>query len=212
MDVLAARCTGDDVGAQARESGAVLAHVRAVTRPAHNALEGALGLLDERLDLGAYTNVLARLYGFWSGWEPQVATLLQDRALSNPRRRLHLLAADLAALGVSGAAVKALPLCPLTTLHDAAEALGSLYVMEGSTLGGRVIQQNVERCLGDDGRSSCRYFNGYGANTGTMWRSFVARLDEAPVADADRIGQGAVATFERLGWWVAQVRTGHQNA
>jgi heme oxygenase len=180
----------------------LLAHLRMVTRPAHNLLEGALGLLDERLDRDAYKHVLERFYGFWRGWEPQVATLLQDGPLLDPRRRMHLLRADLAALGLSADTVDALPACPLPLLHDAAEALGSLYVMEGSTLGGRVIQRNVERRLGFDCRSGCTYFAGYGASTGMMWRLFLARLDEAPATDAERIATGATATFERLAYWL----------
>ena len=180
----------------------MLARLRTVTRPAHDRLEGALGLLDDQLDRDAYKQVLERLYGFWRGWEPQVAALLQDRPLLEPRRRLHLLEADLTVLGSSAWAVDALPACPLPLLHDAAGALGSLYVMEGSTLGGRVIQQNVERRLGFDGRSGCSYFAGYGANTGRMWRLFLARLDEAPATDAERIATGAAATFERLAYWL----------
>ena len=180
----------------------MLARLRAVTRPAHDRLEGALGLLDERLDRDAYKQVLERFHGFWRGWEPQVAALLQDQPFLDPRRRLHLLEADLAVLGSSACAVDALPACPLPLLHGAAEALGSLYVMEGSTLGGRVIQRNVERCLGFDGRFGCSYFAGYGANTGMMWRSFLARLDEAPATDAERIATGAAATFERLAYWL----------
>jgi heme oxygenase len=40
-----------------------------------------------------------------------------------------------------------------------------------------------------------------------MWRLFLARLDLAPVADAERVADGAVATFERLAWWLPQTRT-----
>ncbi len=189
---------------EARQSGAVLARLRRATRPAHDRLEGALGLLDERLDRDAYKQVLERFYGFWRGWEPQVAALLQDRPLLEPRRRLHLLKADLAVLGSSACAMDALPACSLPLLYDAAGALGSLYVMEGSTLGGRVIQRNVERRLGLDGRSGCSYFAGYGTSTGVMWRLFLARLDEAPVTDAERIATGAAVTFERLAHWLPQ--------
>ena len=107
---------------------------------AHQALEGVLGLLDERLELVAYTEVLRRLYGFWIGWEPQVAALLEDHSLFQPRRRLHLLASDLIALGLSSDVLAGLPRCPLVDIGDRVEALGSLYVMEGSTSsGGRVI-------------------------------------------------------------------------
>ena len=190
---------------QARQDGAVLAHLRAVTRPVHDRLEGALGLLNGQLELGAYKEVLTRFYGFWRPWEPCVAALLQDETLFGPRRRLHLVEADLAALRLSAGDVAALPLCPLPTLHDELEALGSLYVMEGSTLGGRVILQNVGRCLKLDDRSGCAYFTGYGARTGTMWRLFLTRLNEAPAADARRIGNGAIETFERLAWWLTRI-------
>jgi heme oxygenase (biliverdin-IX-beta and delta-forming) len=184
-------------------SGAVLTHVRAVTRPAHQKVEAALAFLTEPISLGRYQTVLERFYGFWLGWESQVTNLLQDEALMKPRRRLHMLASDLAALGVSIDALKALPQCPLITLHDGVEALGSLYVMEGSTLGGRVIRQNLMRCLGADAPSVCSYFNGYGGDTSPMWRSFLARLEEESACDAEKIGAAASRTFDRLGGWIS---------
>ncbi len=191
---------------EAPPAGALLARLRTATRPAHDKLEGTLDLLDERLGLEAYRRVLERFYGFWRGWEPQVAVLFQDAAFLGPRRRMHLLQADLATVGLSAHAVRMLPTCPLPVLRNAVEALGSLYVMEGSTLGGRVIERNVERCLGLDGRRGCTYFAGYGTGTGGMWRSFLARLDQVPVTDAEQVADGAVATFERLAWWLS--RTG----
>jgi heme oxygenase (biliverdin-IX-beta and delta-forming) len=192
-------------GGRRKGAGDALIHLRDVTGPAHRALEGGLGLLNEHLSLDEYTAVLTRFYGFWSGWQPQIADLIQNDLLLTPRRRLHLLAADLAALGVSEHELAALPKCPLTALRDAAEALGSLYVMEGSTLGGRLIRENVQRCLGSVAVSSCSYFNSYGTATNTMWRSFLVVLDAAPSADQPRIGYGAVATFERLGWWLTRI-------
>jgi heme oxygenase (biliverdin-IX-beta and delta-forming) len=167
-----------------------------------------LGLLDAHLDLDGYRQLLARLYGFWVGWEPQIAGLLQDAVMLAPRRRLHLLAADLAALGVAEHELAALPQCPLTTLRDAAEGLGSLYVMEGSTLGGRVIRDHIQRCLGSVALDACAYFRGYGAETDMMWQAFLVALDAAPAADTKRIGNGAVATFERLGWWLTRAECG----
>jgi heme oxygenase len=183
-------------------SGALIAHLRSVTRPAHDRLEGGLGLLDE-LSVDSYEAILSRFYGFWKGWQPQVAGLLNDEALTKPRRRLHLLEADLSVLGVSRETLAALPLCPLMTLQGDAEALGSLYVTEGSTLGGRVIQRNVERCLQGVGRASSRYFHGYGDETGAMWRLFLKRLDEVPASDMEGVGRGATATFDRLGTWLS---------
>ena len=183
-------------------SGALLAHLRIGTRAAHDQLEGTLGLLDDRLDLEAYRTVIERFYGFWRNWEPRMAILFQDAAFLDPRRRVHLLQADLAALGLSAQAVAMLPTCPLPLLRNGVEALGSLYVMEGSTLGGRVIERNVERCLGLNAQHGCTYFAGYGTHTGAMWRQLLARLDQAPAADAAQVTDGATATFERLAWWL----------
>jgi heme oxygenase len=175
-----------------------------VTGPAYRALEGGLGLMNEHLDLEAYKYLLGRFYGFWSGWQPQIAGLLLNDALLKPRRRLHLLAADLTGLGVSRKELAALPKSPLTVLDDAAEALGSLYVMEGSTLGGGLIRGNVQRCLGNVALSCCTYFDGYGPATNAMWRSYLEILEAAPADDQPKIGTGAVATFEQLGWWLTR--------
>ena len=181
----------------------MLAHLRLATRAAHDRLEGASGLMDGDLDLAAYRGRLQRFHGFWRGWQPLIAARLAEEALLGPRRRLHLLANDLAFLGLSRAAIEALPVCPVPALEDAAAAIGSLYVMEGSTLGGRVILGHAGRRLGltDAG---CSYFRGYGNATGAMWRAFLARLELCPMDQADRVASGATATFDRLGWWLAQ--------
>jgi heme oxygenase len=183
--------------------GAVLLHLRSATREAHQALEGLSGLLDPQLDLVGYTEVLRRLHGFWIGWQPQMASLLDD-ALVRPRRRLHLLAADLTTLGLSDDDLRALPRCPGTAIAGRAEALGSLYVLEGSTLGGRLIGRNLQRCLGTACRQADTYFNGYGAQTGPMWRQFLDELDLVSPTDTDATARGATATFARLGWWLGR--------
>ncbi len=182
----------------------MLNQLRTATRQTHQALEGVLGLLDEHLDLSAYTEVLRRLYGFWIGWEPQVAALIKDYSLVHPRRRLHLLAADLTALGFSREALDALPHCPLVDISSRAEAIGSLYVMEGSTLGGKLIGRNLERCLDPAGQAACTYFTGYGLQTGPMWKAFLIELASVPGDHAEAAARGATATFDRLGWWLTR--------
>lgn len=184
------------------EAGAMLARLRAATRLAHDRLEAETGLMSRPFDRAAYRRQLERFHGFWQGWQPAVATLLRDEEFLRPRRRLHLLAADLLSLGLAPDAIAALPACRPPELGCAAAAMGSLYVMEGSTLGGRLILRHVERHLGLSGGGS--YFTGYGDRTGAMWRSFLARLDQWPAAEAERIVCGAKATFEQLGWWFAQ--------
>lgn len=187
---------------KAPTDGIVLAHLRQVTRQAHLAIEGSFGLMEKSITVRDYRHVLSRLYSFWREWEPLVASLFQDDDFLAPRRRRHLLSADLTSLGMTECMMDALPRCTLTGLHDKTHALGSLYVMEGSSLGGRSIQRNVERCLGEDVRASGTYFRGYGTQTGAMWTSFLIRLGQAPVTSKDSIADGALATFSNLNQWM----------
>lgn len=57
--------------------------------------------------------------------------------------------------------------------YSNAFALGILYVLEGSTLGGRVIYKNINTALGLDADSGLFYFAGYGGQTGSHWRTFL---------------------------------------
>ncbi len=180
----------------------MLARLRAATGETHARVEASLRLTDEPLDRDRYARILARLHGFWRGWEPRVAALLADEAFLAPRRRRHLLAADLAALGHAPDATQP---CPPPVLGSEAEAWGSLYVMEGSTLGGRSMLPHLERQLGLRDGFGCSYFAGYGPATGRMWRAFLSRLEAQPTDHADAIVAGAIATFDRLEVWVRGV-------
>ena len=183
--------------------GDLLRQLRTATCRDHQALDGVLGLSAPDLGLASYTDVLRRFYGFWRVWEPQMAVTLDDAGLFEPRRRLHLLEADLGALGHPTAALSALPTCPPLTFGTRTEAIGSLYVLEGSTLGGREIQRNLVKCFGS--QITRHYFNGYGPNTGVMWRSFLMVLDAIPADCADQALYGATATFKRLKEWLSRV-------
>ncbi|MBD3583800.1 biliverdin-producing heme oxygenase [Flavobacterium selenitireducens] len=57
-------------------------------------------------------------------------------------------------------------------------ALGIAYVVEGSTLGGRVILKNIQAVLGHDENSGASYFAGYGNKTGSMWKSFLSQMTQ----------------------------------
>lgn len=57
------------------------------------------------------------------------------------------------------------------------EALGALYVIEGSTLGGNVMAKQLSKTEGF-AEQSFHYFGCYGAKTGIMWKSFKDILDQ----------------------------------
>ncbi len=166
----------------------ILERLREQTRDCHDRLERRLDLLDEALSAPRYAALLVRFHALWQGLEPRFASLL-DQAFWTPRRRLPWLDADLAALGLAPPAPIAAP-----ALADEAAALGALYVVEGSTLGGRIILRHLDRL----GLQPVAYFSGYGEATGTMWKGFVARLEAAPPDAAPAIVAGAGLTFDHL--------------
>lgn len=79
-------------------------------------------------------------------------------------------------------------------------AFGVLYVLEGSTLGGRVILKNINKVLGHDAENGAAFFNGHGALTGPQWKSFVEQLIgfEAQYKAEAEIIKGANYTFEAI--------------
>lgn len=182
--------------------------LRRETRQAHERLEGTLDLLDPALTLDAYRDLVARFHGFWRVWEPAVAAALAEPDLFDPCRRAHLLVRDLEALGLDAREIAALPACPqLPPLGDAVEALGSLYVMEGSTLGGRVILKALERHLGLSAARGAAYFAGCGDEPAAQWRRFRTRLDARAAQwqdpdDAARCVAAADKTFDILTSWL----------
>ena len=169
--------------------------LRSGTREEHERLDKGLDLTAPGLTAERYRRVLERFHGFWAGWEPRVAAELGDDALFTPRRRLHLLRDDLRAMG---AVPEDLSACPPPPIRGRAEAMGSLYVMEGSTLGGRAILKQLDGLGLPPG--SCTYFAGYGAGTGAMWTTFLQRLEAEP--DTPAVLRGAKATFATLADWM----------
>jgi len=177
--------------------------LRAATASAHQGLEDAL---DWRLRVATrdgYRDLLARFHGFHAAYEPALGDALADAAFWGPRRRLPALAADLAHLGMREAEIAALPRPSAVTFSDAAAAMGALYVLEGSTLGGQVIGRHIGAVhgLADAGLA---YYRAHGRQTGVMWNAFRARLDRLSgdaEAEAAALAAGT-ATFDALRIWL----------
>ncbi|WP_207482077.1 biliverdin-producing heme oxygenase [Arenibaculum pallidiluteum] len=178
--------------------------LRQETAEKHRRLEEGLGLVAPDLTLGRYRRILEGFYTFLRPWEAGIETALGDPAFTRPRRRAHLLAADLVQLGAAAGSLAALPDCPALPLIDGpARAMGSLYVMEGSTLGGRIVARHVEKalCL-SDGRGYT-YFSSHGPAVGAMWRRFLDRLAAFSSPDRDdQVVAAAQETFDSMERWL----------
>jgi heme oxygenase len=179
--------------------------LREETRAAHDAIERDLEGLRAHASIDRYRLLVERFFGFYAAWEPQVASILADEDFFAPRRKIHLLEQDLTFLGYGADALRALPRCrDLPPLAGLPETMGSLYVLEGSTLGGQVVARRLERSLGlADGRGYA-FFRSYGREVGAMWRAFGERLLALPAAAGEASVRSAQLTFARLHGWLCR--------
>lgn len=180
------------------------ARLREATAQAHAQLESLLGLLDSPMSYARFVAVLMRFHGFHRIWEPALAHALGDAQFTVPRRRLLLIEHDLRALDIDDLDIEVLPVVPeaaqLCRTLDA--ALGSLYVMEGSTLGGRVITRRLLEDADWCPEEGLLYFHPYGDLTGERWRQTLALLDSVPPERHEAVVEGALETFALLLQWL----------
>jgi heme oxygenase len=181
----------------------LLEKLRSETRPAHESIEQAMDLDHRLTSPAAYRTVLERFYGFHAAWEDRAAAAFGEPEFFDPRRKTGLLLQDLQALGLSPGAIAELPACsPMVPIADRFDVLGTMYVMEGSTLGGTIIARLVEERFGFTAATGCAYFRSYGSGVGSMWRQFRARLDAEASPDTQAVVASAVLTFRHLQTWV----------
>jgi heme oxygenase len=117
--------------------------LRQETEVDHQAVEGAVPLMQEGLHTEQYVQCLLRIYGVVAAWEDRAAQVAPQwlRPALTARQRKPLLELDLAWFGVTkhDESRPALP-----EMNDLASLFGTMYVMEGSTLGGQFIARHVE--------------------------------------------------------------------
>ncbi|ASK30262.1 heme oxygenase [Chryseobacterium sp. T16E-39] len=89
----------------------------------------------------------------------------------NQRVKLPLIEKDLKSLDLENQNVS-----HTLEVNNEHEALGMMYVIEGSTLGGNVIAKQLSKTEGFD-EVTFNFFGCYQENTGPMWKNFKEVLD-----------------------------------
>ncbi|HST59070.1 MAG TPA: biliverdin-producing heme oxygenase [Longimicrobium sp.] len=181
----------------------LLAELKSATAEHHARVEAAMPSLDQLATPGGYAAALRALHAFHAAWEPALWRTpgIAAAGLGSGREKLPLMERDLAALGIRPCG--ALP--PAPAPMDAAAALGALYVLEGASLGGRIIHRRVAGPLGVTPEHGAAYYHGYGERTGDRWKEFgraVTRFAD-DTGSGPRVVAGAVDCFAALEAWLA---------
>lgn len=175
-----------------------LDHLRSTTRDLHDGLEARLDVFARAADPARRREMVARFLAFYRPAEAALARLLSHEPdlEFEARRKTPALERDLKTLNTAPPAD-----APIRPPAGRCEALGFLYVLEGSTLGGRVIDKQLRlRGLSSEGLS---FFQGYGEATGARWKAFCAVLERAD--DKAAAARGARSAFTQMEAWMCGV-------
>lgn len=151
-----------------------------------------------------YARILQMFYGYFTPLQSRIEKFIDDRNLPdiNERRKVAAIETDLFSLGV-----KEKPdICTqLPAIHHPLQALGALYVIEGSTLGGAIIAKMLQNNTALQATDAMlNFFKGYGEDTMQMWQAFKSFLENKIETDDD-LAQVIVAaneTFVKLKAWM----------
>lgn len=173
------------------------ARLKAATTQAHAALDARIMAAEPFASPARYGCFLAAQYRFHALVDPlhcdrELAKILPDLA---SRRRLHLVAQDLADLGMPVPASAA----PVSPEPGLACGLGWLYVAEGSNLGAAFLIREAA-ALGFSETFGARHLAAAPEGRARHWRAFTSAIDDAALTaeeDAQAIA-GARAAFDAM--------------
>lgn len=172
--------------------------IKEVTKTPHQELEKKVVMQIKSIRSEAdYADLLKHFYAYFNKVEQAVAPYITPAVLPDvaERRNSAYIKADIEALGAS---VDELPLAVAPEITNAAEAMGALYVLEGSIMGGPYIVQMLQKGGLTKGFS---FFSGYGEASGQKWGAFLQVLNGIAKNEEEeaQVVNSANETFSRFG-------------
>ncbi|WP_412469129.1 biliverdin-producing heme oxygenase [Pedobacter sp. KLB.chiD] len=149
-------------------------NIKEATKVAHQNLEKQVVLKLKSIRNNAdYADLLKHFYAYFSHIEETIKPYITESILPDyaERRNSAYIKADILELGSE---ISDLPDTTVPKIENAVQALGALYVLEGSIMGGSIIVKMLEKGGVNQGIS---FFSGYGEATGKMWGNFIAVLN-----------------------------------
>ena len=184
-----------------------LTNLRQTTANSHKQLEEnyySNAIQESSVTLHNYQTYIAKLYGIILASEndvfPVLTSLISD---IGQRYKADFIVNDLTNTGIPISEVKDLPVYNFT-VSSTAQALGIMYVLEGSTLGGKFLYKHINKILGLNAENGASYFWGYGQQTGPLWNNFITIVSNYAVEKncENEIIASAVQTFSNIDLWL----------
>lgn len=175
--------------------------LKAVTKEAHEDLDRFIMQANPFADREHYGRFLAMQLLFHRDldalfFDPYLAALLPDLA---GRRRLTFIHQDFSDLGIVVPDTKDAPRFAEGTSVDLSEALGWLYVIEGSNLGAAFLLKYAGR-IGLSEKFGARHLAGASEGRGLHWKTFTAALDAVDLNERQeqQVVQASKEAFARV--------------
>ena len=150
-----------------------------------------------------YSKLLDIFYGYFKPLEDRIALFINPHLLPDfeERRKAQAIVKDKEHLGVNTNVNVSADLPMVANLN---QALGVMYVLEGSTLGGVHISGMIKKNLGIDNDRGLSFFSGYGNETMEKWESFKQLLNNHPQQkeDEEEVIATANNTFLQFKEWI----------
>jgi heme oxygenase (biliverdin-IX-beta and delta-forming) len=194
-----------------KKNSSVMSLLKSETAAVHRQLERnrfLFRLFQTDFSMQEYQQLLCKFYGFFSAIEPLIFTNLNaaNSQLLAHRTKSELLARDLSVLEVDDTKLTTISRCEeLPLLNSFSRQMGALYVLEGSTLGGKIISKRLKDLFGEAVINKMNYYQSYGENLILEWTSFQNFMCENfdnKENDISEIINAAIETFLCLDRWL----------
>lgn len=185
----------------------ILERLKTETRPHHDRIEEvgfSTQIMSGQLTLNEYKMLVINNYRMHKLVEGMLEQMPEVKNLEGlefeSRKKTALLAKDLEDLGLNPADFSTEGIN--IDLSDFHTAMGTYYVLEGSTLGGSVIARKLATNpnLASEGLTDFNFYGCYGDMVGPRWKAFQQVLVDVATDTAaeDKMVAGAAAAFDAM--------------
>lgn len=174
------------------------------THKAHIDVEKLIVPRIKQLDSNQSYSMLLRLfYGYFKPVEERIDAFVSEEIVNDidERRKSEVILRDLKSIDKSE--MKVVVCKDVPAIFDTAAALGAMYVLEGSTLGGIHLTKMISEKMNMRTKKGLEFFSGYGEETLIKWNLFKEQLNTYTDEEVqDKIIGSANETFSKFKKWI----------